>query len=128
MAASPGSCASRNSLVDALGLHGPRPDAHVAAADPDVILYDPFSAKADGELWSVPAFEHLHALAIRKPTTLYTYSSSTLVRARLLASGWFVGRGVGTGPKSETTIASSERVAGIPYLGGEFVDRWTRSH
>lgn len=116
-------------LTDVLGLAvagAPTPGRPAAA--PDLILYDPFSAKADALLWSVEAFEKLRDLTRQKPATLYTYSSSTIVRGRLLASGWFVGRGVGTGPKEETTIASSERVPGLPYLGGEFVERWNRSH
>lgn len=95
---------------------------------PDVILYDPFSFKVDAPLWSVDAFENLLSATSGKPATLFTYSNSTLVRGRLLAAGWFVGRGVGTGAKEETTIASSQRLAGLPYLGGEFVERWRRSH
>lgn len=98
------------------------------APAPDVILYDPFSSKTDGRLWTVEAFEQLKSATGAHPASLFTYSNSTLVRARLLSAGWFVGRGVGTGPKTETTIASSARIPGLDYLGLEFVERWKRSH
>jgi queuine tRNA-ribosyltransferase len=97
-------------------------------APPDLVMYDPFSAKADGALWSVEAFEQLKSCTGPAPAVLFTYSNSTLVRAHLLAAGWFVGRGVATGPKEETTLASSAPVAGLPYLGLEFLERWSRSH
>lgn len=36
---------------------------------------------------------------------IFTYTNSTAVRTAMLAAGFFVGKGVATGPKSETTIA-----------------------
>lgn len=98
-----------------------------AAALPDVILYDPFSFRTDAKLWSEEIFSAILAQTETKPCELYTYSNSTLMRARLLASGWFVARGVATGPKGETTIASNIRISKLQYLGLEFLDRWSRS-
>ena len=97
---------------------------------PDLIFFDPFSFKADSELWSQGVFEQLLARCQDHPTRLFTYSASTAVRARLLAAGWWVGRGVATGPKSETTIAFSPKAAFHPtadLLGWEWKERWKRS-
>lgn len=98
------------------------------APAPDLVLYDPFSSKVDGPLWSVETFERLRSHATPKPAVLVTYSNSTLVRARLLSAGWFVARGVATGPKAETTRASTTRLEGWPYLDEAFLERWRRSH
>jgi len=73
-------------------------------AAPDVIFYDPFSTKVDGALWSGEAFAALFA-HLDRPTELFTYSRSSAVRAAMRAAGFVVSAGVGTGPKSETTIA-----------------------
>jgi queuine tRNA-ribosyltransferase len=101
---------------------------------PDVIFYDPFSFKTDVALWTVEIFTQLRAHCGSKAAELYTYSASTAVRAALLAAGFFVAEGVGTGPKSSTTIAfTSARGASAHPLtprlfGQEWLDRWRRSH
>ncbi|MCB9570578.1 MAG: tRNA guanosine(34) transglycosylase Tgt [Kofleriaceae bacterium] len=71
---------------------------------PDVIFYDPWSAKVDGAMWSLATFRRLFAHLVG-PTELFTYSASTAVRSALLAAGFHVARGVASGPKEETTIA-----------------------
>jgi len=71
---------------------------------PDVIFFDPFSRKVDTEMWSVETFRALYA-HLSRPTELVTYSSSTAVRGAMLAAGFYVARGVPSGPKEETTIA-----------------------
>jgi queuine tRNA-ribosyltransferase len=101
-------------------------DALVRYADapaPDVVIYDPFSFKVDAPMWTGPAFAALRARCVR--TRLYTYSNSTAVRLALLAAGFYVGPGVGTGPKGETTVASTH--ADIELLGPQFLDKWRRS-
>lgn len=98
------------------------------AQAPDLILFDPFSTKVDAPLWSVEAFERLRGHTGPKPATLVTYSNSTVVRARLLSAGWFVAQGVSTGPRTETTVASTTWQEGWPYLDDAFLDRWCRSH
>lgn len=98
------------------------------AEAPDLILFDPFSTKVDAPLWSVETFERLRGHAGSKSATLVTYSNSTVVRARLLSAGWFVAPGVSTGPRTETTMASTTWHEGWPYLDDAFLDRWRRSH
>src|SRR6185436_19030733 len=75
-----------------------------AAVPPDVIFYDPFSAKTDTALWTPEVFARLFGRCRAKPAELFTYSASTAVRAALLNAGFFVAEGVGTGPKEATTI------------------------
>lgn len=101
------------------------------ATPPDVIWYDPFSFKVDVALWSVEAFERLLQSCDGRATRLFTYTASTAVRAAMLAAGWFVGAGVGTGPKKETTVAytppavSSLRAQDL--LGQSWLSRWRAS-
>ncbi len=100
-----------------------------AAPQPDVIFYDPFSAKTDGPLWSLATFESLFEFLAR-PVELFTYSASTAVRSSLLAAGFAVARGVASGPKTETTIALTRvthELARHPLLGRSWLDRRARS-
>ncbi|MDX2086731.1 MAG: tRNA guanosine(34) transglycosylase Tgt [Kofleriaceae bacterium] len=88
--------------------------AFTAQPCPDVIFYDPFSAKVDGEMWTLAAFRALRA-HLARPTEMFTYSKSTALRSSLLAAGFHVARGTSSGPKEETTIAL---VVGDPVLDG----------
>ena len=104
---------------------------------PDVIFFDPFSFKTDSALWTLAAFRELANLLSAKAVELFTYSYSTSVRAALLASGFYVARGRGTGPKAETTIGLTPRAAvdaagrelshGRELLGEEWLAKWRRS-
>ncbi len=102
-----------------------------AAPLPDVVFFDPFSYKADGGLWTLAAFRELATLVSAKAVELITYSYSTRVRAGLLAAGFYVAKGRGTGPKAETTIALSPLAAarrhGRELLGADWLDKWRRS-
>jgi queuine tRNA-ribosyltransferase len=104
-----------------------------SAVAPDVIFYDPFSAKTDTGLWTAEVFARVRARCGDKPADLYTYSASTAVRVALLTAGFFVGEGVGTGPKATTTLAFTSEAArqnhpGRPVvLGAEWLARWRRS-
>jgi queuine tRNA-ribosyltransferase len=101
------------------------------AAPPDLIYFDPFSYKADSELWSLQSFRELHALCSGKPAELFTYTYSTRVRAAMLAAGFYVAKGRATGPKAETTIGLSARAAATAHhrelLGEEWLGKWRRS-
>mgnify|MGYP001558775675 CR=1 FL=1 len=113
---------------------------------PDVIFYDPFSYKTeDAPLWTADAFAELAQRLQRapKPVCIYTYTRATRVRAQLLQAGFYVGHGVGTGAKSETTVAvvfgrrgaawsAAEKAAfcagrGVQLLGAQWLERWQRS-
>ncbi|TGN17587.1 tRNA guanosine(34) transglycosylase Tgt [Leptospira idonii] len=100
---------------------------------PDLIFYDPFSFKTDSSLWTHTFFEQLfdRLRNSSRLVRLYTYSASTAVRSSLLHSGFWVGRGLGSGPKSETTVAYSGKpnteseLSGL--LGKEWLSRWEKS-
>jgi len=103
------------------------------APTPDLILYDPFSARTDTAMWTLECFERVFAACREHDTELFTYSASTAVRAALLAAGFSVGRGAPTGTKSETTLAMTPLAVlhaagrGRILLGTEWLERWRRS-
>ncbi|TGM59889.1 tRNA guanosine(34) transglycosylase Tgt [Leptospira adleri] len=101
---------------------------------PDLVYYDPFSFKTDSKLWQPDFLKKLFLFLQGDPknTMLITYSASTAVRSSLIFAGFWVGKGAGTGPKSETTVAytkppeSKEEFSRL--LGGEWLGRRQRSH
>lgn len=101
---------------------------------PDLIFYDPFSFKTDSLLWKSEFFRRifLHCNSSLKNVRLYTYSASTAVRSALLHSGFWVGKGIGSGPKSETTIAYLREpdtdVERANLLGDEWLIRREKSY
>ncbi len=101
------------------------------AAPPQIIFYDPFSYKTDSVLWNRACFGRILACCAKRSALLFTYSTSTAVRSAMLAAGFFVGRGVGTGPKDETTVALSEAACrerpDIELLEQKWLERWERS-
>ncbi|HLL21341.1 MAG TPA: MnmC family methyltransferase, partial [Kofleriaceae bacterium] len=103
--------------------------SYATAPQPDVIFYDPFSAKTDGPLWTLATFRALFA-HLAKPVELFTYSASTAVRSSLLAAGFHVARGVPSGPKEETTIALARPTPPLAHharLGRAWLARRARS-
>jgi len=71
----------------------------------DIIFWDPFSPKANPDLWTIAAFSAVRRVA-NASATLFTYSASTAVRAALLLAGWAVGVGDSIGEKAATTAAA----------------------
>jgi queuine tRNA-ribosyltransferase len=101
------------------------------APAPDIIFFDPFSYKTDAALWTLAAFRELARVCFPKAVELFTYSSSTRVRAAMLAAGFYVAKGRSTGPKAETSIALSPLAASAPHdrelLGADWLAKWRRS-
>jgi queuine tRNA-ribosyltransferase len=104
------------------------------ALAPDIIFYDPYSTKTNRDCWCVESlerlFEHAKDRADPGACELFTYSTSTAVRASLLAAGFYVAQGQATGPKVQTTVALTR--GALPWrastlLGKEWLDRWERS-
>ncbi|MDC0667910.1 MnmC family methyltransferase [Nannocystis radixulma] len=71
----------------------------------DVVFWDPFSPRANPELWSVAAFTGLRGRC-RAGATVHTYSGATAVRSALLLAGFFVGVGEPTGAHKAGTCAA----------------------
>ena len=101
-----------------------------AAPSPDCIYYDMYSLATNEWLWRADLFSRIISRCEGKRTRLITYSVSTQIRSALLAGGFFVGYGKGTGPKTKTTIAFSSPDAvdeGIELLGAEWLLKRERS-
>jgi len=113
--------------------HGDFLELFKTARVPDIVFFDPFSAKTDRSFWTYQTFLMLYEYFKGADTALYTYSTSTAVRAALLAAGFVVGNGVGTGPKEATTVAFTSLDAHARHharpalLGPEWLQRWHRS-
>lgn len=128
-----GTWISENGLIQWKLILGNFQDLYASVEYPNSIFYDPFSYKTDGELWTSKFFTEFcfHLKQAKQIVTLYTYSGSTGVRSSLLGAGFFVAKGVETGPKAETTIAFSkkpilERDQKI-LLNEKWLEKWKRS-
>jgi queuine tRNA-ribosyltransferase len=100
---------------------------------PEVIFYDMFSRKTCADQWTLAAFEKLFGACRGAAASLFTYSCSTAARGCMLAAGFHVARGKGTGQKLETTVAftpaesTSRWVGHYEVLGAEWLGKWERS-
>ncbi|HXN83823.1 MAG TPA: tRNA guanosine(34) transglycosylase Tgt [Myxococcales bacterium] len=101
-------------------------EAGAAEAACDVVFWDPFSPKANPELWTVRAFSALRR-ACNPRATLFTYSSSTTVRVALLLAGFAVGSGEPSGAQKESTCAAVEPSDLLRPLEGRWLSRLSRS-
>lgn len=103
------------------------------APAPDLIFYDPFSAKTDAPLWTLASFERLFRACGAGDAELFTYSASTAARAAMLAAGFWVGVGAPTGSRPETTLALTPAAAkhatarGRTLLDRAWLERFGRS-
>jgi queuine tRNA-ribosyltransferase len=102
------------------------------ACCPDIIYYDPYSPNVGQDMWTLSSFTKLRKKCAAPngnfTTNVYTYSVSTPIRAALLLAGFYVGSGLPTGLKEETTEASTSLGGLKSPLGKEWFGRWTRSH
>jgi tRNA U34 5-methylaminomethyl-2-thiouridine-forming methyltransferase MnmC len=95
---------------------------------PDAIFYDAFSPATNPAMWTLSVFTDLFRLLDpERPSSMPTYSRSTMLRVTLLLAGFFVGRGHATGEKEETTIASNTLEALADPLEREWLLRCKRS-
>jgi len=105
----------------------------LAPEPPEVIFYDMFSGKTNGDQWTLEAFRRLFACCGGRPAELFTYTVSTASRAALLVAGFLVARGRSTGAKVETTIAFTREARDTTLgsrhelLGPEWLGKWQRS-
>ncbi len=71
-----------------------------------LVFWDPFSPRANPDLWTLAAFAALRARCAER-ARVFTYSTATATRSALLLAGFFVGAGDPSGPKQETTAAAA---------------------
>lgn len=105
----------------------------LADASPEVIFYDMFSSKTNGDQWTRAAFQKLFACCVGKSAELFTYTISTAARSAMLSAGFWVAKGRSTGDKVETTIAfTPSALTGVfgkrhELLGADWLKKWERS-
>lgn len=95
----------------------------------DLIFFDPFSPQHNASLWTPTTFAALreHCRSDGKGALLYTYSAATPMRVSLLLGGFYVGAGVSTGTKQETTVGATVKSSLAAPLGPRWLARWERS-
>jgi tRNA U34 5-methylaminomethyl-2-thiouridine-forming methyltransferase MnmC len=93
--------------------------SNAAAPAPHAVLFDPYSPRANPELWTLEQFTALFA-RLDPPCLLSNYTRSTAVRVTLMLAGFFVGRGGATGEKDETTLAAND----LTLLGAPLDRAW----
>jgi tRNA U34 5-methylaminomethyl-2-thiouridine-forming methyltransferase MnmC len=100
-----------------------------APLNAELIFFDPFSPQHNAALWTTTAFAAVRACcrSTGDGALLLTYSAATPVRAALLLSGFYVGAGVSTGTKRETTVAATRLQSLSAPLSGRWLARWERS-
>ena len=104
-----------------------------ADGPPDLIFFDLFSGRTNGEAWTLSAFRRLFKACARHDTELFTYSASTAGRVAMLGAGFFVAKGRVTDERYESSIAFTpgalEKGAASRHklLGLEWLTRWKRS-
>lgn len=109
-------------------LHGDaREQLQHAGRDFDIVFHDPFSPEHNPTLWTVDWFKQVKSVCRDERTVLTTYSAATPTRLSLLLSGFFVGAGLSTGTRVETTIAAISPAALDRPLRERWLERWKRS-
>ncbi len=93
----------------------------------DLVFFDPFSPEANPTLWTVDFLRKVRWHTNDEGGLLVTYSSATPTRVSLLLAGFFVGQGVSTGTRTETTNAATQLESLATPIGERWVQRWRRS-
>lgn len=104
----------------------------LCAPEPELIFYDFYSPKSNSTLWGQSIFELLYKKTLNRrsqglETLLYTYCSATAARTALLLAGFYVGHGVSTPGKKDTTAASTIRSCLLRPLAEEWILHLQRS-
>ena len=92
----------------------------------DLVFWDPYSPRANPELWTTSAFAALRRVC-RAGATVHTYSGATAVRTALLLAGFAVGVGPAVGDNKWSTIAATDHQDLAQPLTAEWLGRVSRS-
>jgi queuine tRNA-ribosyltransferase len=133
-----GQWASKDGLIRWTLFDGDFRTHMLGLAAPDLVFFDPFSSKTDQDLWTLSCFAKIRAACGDHPTELLTYSTSTAVRAAMLAAGFYVMRGPGVPPRTESTLAmtpaawlrlrkENDQLGVDAALAPSWLERWERS-
>jgi len=93
----------------------------------DVVFFDPFSPESNPSLWTVDFLRSIRGHTNDEGGLVVTYSSATPTRVSFLLAGFFVGQGVSTGTRAETTNAATQIENLETPLGERWLKRWERS-
>lgn len=93
----------------------------------EVIFFDPFSPESNPTMWTIDFLREIRSRTPREGAVLSTYSAATPTRVSLLLAGFFVGHGLSTGHKGETTFAATVKDLVPNPLGMRWLERWQRS-
>jgi hypothetical protein len=93
----------------------------------EIVFYDAFSPKVNSEMWSLEAFRHVKKLMNPEGAVLVTYTNSTPSRVGMLMAGLFVGHGIASADKTETTMAATHGNLLVKPLSERWFQRWERS-
>jgi queuine tRNA-ribosyltransferase len=100
--------------------------ARLPAGFADVVFWDPFSLRANPELWTLAAFSAARR-ATRGAATLHTYSGATSVRSALLLAGFAVGVGEAVSTGKHGTCAALRHQDLRSPLDRRWLERLSRS-
>ena len=98
----------------------------IVAPPPSVIFFDPYSPAQNPEMWNIETFRSIWNIVggpDAPACTMSNYTRSTSVRVTMALAGWFVGVGVPTGEKTETTIAANRMESLNKPLGSDWLAR-----
>ena len=102
-------------------LRGDFLDTINSAPAPDFIFFDPYSSKTNTNLWSLDTFKKIRCALPEHPACWINYTTSNVIRARLLLAGFYVGEGVPIPPKKSTTIAFNYAAPDRSILGSDWL-------
>jgi len=71
----------------------------------DAVFYDPFSPKAQPEMWEIELFKEMFRV-MKDPATLATYSCARIIRDNMSAAGLFYDDGPIVGRRGPGTVAT----------------------
>ncbi|MCI0573612.1 MAG: methyltransferase [Myxococcaceae bacterium] len=122
-------CWEEDGLRWTLTLGDARSTLETAPGDADLVLFDPFSPKANPDLWTPQVLAKVRSRCRQEGegALLATYSAATPTRVSLLLAGFFVGAGLSTDKKGETTVAATRLEMLEAPLGARWLERWRRS-
>ncbi|MBA2320764.1 MAG: tRNA guanosine(34) transglycosylase Tgt [Deltaproteobacteria bacterium] len=92
----------------------------------ELVYFDPFSPEKNPDLWTRAFLSSVRAQCA-DDARLVTYSAATPSRVALLLAGFYVGTGISTGLRAETTVAATRPELLAAPLGARWTKRWERS-
>ncbi len=99
-------------------------------ANADLVYFDPYSPLKNPDMWSPETFKNLFDRCNQvegQGCLLLTYSRATPVRVSMLLAGFYVGVGISSGLKDETTQASTRLEDLSTPLDKSWFSRWEKS-